>query len=255
MLGFKLVQHAIKVLFFDFWATVRLTVFPIVVGGVAAFFATYFLAGDTLGTLEGAPYDGRTTAELGQFLAIFLSLAILIVVGCWAAVGWHRFILLEEQTGSFFPMFSWSYVKSYIWAGLRIFLLLFIILVVLMFVLMVVVQFLSAVGLGAWSFLLVLAVVQIIGMVLFFRFSLVLPAAALGLPMSLRQSLNATKGQTLALLTVALLLAGLGFLADYFEFLGVAGLILWIFLSWFGFALGISILTTFYGVYVEKREL
>jgi hypothetical protein len=255
MLGFKLVQHAIKVLFFDFWATIRLTVFPIVVGGVAVFCATYFVAGNTLGTLESAPYDGRTTPDLGLFLAVFLSLAILIVVGCWAAVGWHRFVLLEEQPGSFFPMFSWSYVKSYIWAGLRIFLLLFIILVVLMFVLTVVVQFLSAVGLGAWSFLLVLAVVQIIGMALFFRFSLVLPAAALGQPMSLRQSSNATRGQTRTFLTVALLLAGLGFLANYTQFLGVAGLILWVFLSWLSFALGISILTTFYGVYVEKREL
>ncbi|MFT4962380.1 MAG: hypothetical protein ACI92Z_003477, partial [Paracoccaceae bacterium] len=79
--------------------------------------------------------------------------------------------------------------------------------------------------------------------------------AAVGKPMSLRQSWTLTKGKFGLIIFVALALTVLGNLAKVNlvpEYLGWA---ISIFLSWFSFAFGISILTTIYGVYVEKRAL
>ncbi len=251
MLGINLVVHAIKILFHDIWATVRLTVFPMIIGYGIAFGVVYLLPGDTVFAVAGGASDVRTTPGASFFLAVFLALVVMAISFCWAAVGWHRFVLLEEQPGAILPKFSWPYTQSYLWAAFRTFLVLFVIVFLVMFVLPV----LRAIGVGTSVFLFVIFIITIISYVLFFRISLVLPGAAVGKPMSLRQSWNATSGQIRTFLVIVVLSVGFGFLAEKVLLLGYVGWIISVFLSWLSFAFGISILTTLYGVYVEKREL
>lgn len=251
MLGIKLVVHAVKILFYNIWATVRLTLFPMIIGYGIAFGIVYLLAGDTVFALTEGLADGRVTPDANIYLATGLAMVVMVLAFCWAAVGWHRFVLLDEQPGALLPSFGWSYIKSYYWACIRIFLVVFAI----MFLMTLFMSVLSSVGLGIVVIFPALFLVSIVCYVLSFRFSLILPGAAVGKPMSLVQSWNATRGQSLTFLIILVLMFGFGILVEQFLLLGFVGTIIWAFLSWLGFAFGISILTTFYGIFVEKRDL
>ncbi|MFT5343510.1 MAG: hypothetical protein ACI9BH_002729 [Paracoccaceae bacterium] len=248
MQGIELVAHAIKMLFRDIWAMVKLTVLPMLIGFTLMIFISFLFSSDGLyAMLTGAkpPQHGQGA---GDFLADILALFILVTTMFWAAIGWHLFVLLEEHPGRILPHFSQNLAVAYLWATIRLGLISYILLIPFMFFIM------AFVG-GGPQMLLIVSIASTAIYALILRFGLVLPGAAVGKPMSLRQSWTLTKGKFGLIIFVALALTVLGNLAKVNlvpEYLGWA---ISIFLSWFSFAFGISILTTIYGVYVEKRAL
>jgi hypothetical protein len=163
-------------------------------------------------------------------------------------------VLLEEGGGRL-PAFHGRRMLSY-----------FFVLFVLTFVLTLVgVMFGVVVGLvfGVSSPLFVIGIIAVV-LTLFWaisRLSLMLPAAALGTPMGPAKAWAET-----AELSGAILLAGL--LLIFFSALGAAvavlimtqvsiliGLILFGVLQWAYTMVGISILTTIYGIAIEGREI
>lgn len=249
MLGINLVVHATKILLHDIWATVRLTVFPMIVGYGIAFVIIYLLAGDTtLVMMEDASSVSAATV-VSFALAIFLAIAVVVFTFCWAAIGWHRFVLLEERPGALLPKLGGSSLKSYLSAGVRLIFVSVSLLIPLSFIVSILLQVMGSL------ILFVFPIISVAVYAVILRLSLVLPGAAIGKPMSLGESAIATSGKFATFIVVAVLLTVLGFLAVPGLVPGYVGLAFSIFLSWLSFALGISILTTLYGVYVEEREL
>lgn len=172
----------------------------------------------------------------------------------WAAVAWHRFVLLQERGGAFpafHPRLMVVYFgKSLLVLGCALFACVIIGFVVIAYSRQVDVLFFAGMA-TAWA----------TGLWLFYRLSPVLPAAAMGHPMRLEQAWRATAGKSAALFLVGLLLmvchllgsaAVIIFFAEIHRLVG-AGLFVMvqlISLTW-----GLCILTTIYGVTVEGREI
>jgi len=95
--------------------------------------------------------------------------------------------------------------------------------------------------------------------VIFYRLSVILPAAALGQSMSLTQALEHTRGATVTIVIIALSLfmteLAIQTVTLLLSFIPVVGVLASIAATMFTTMLGISILTTLYGYYIEKREL
>lgn len=252
MQGINLVVHAIKILYYDIWTTVRLTVLPFIIGNGLAFVSSYLLTGSASLAVSDGASDVSATPSASYILGLLLVLVITVFVFCLAAISWHRFVLLEEQNSGLLPKYAGAPLKLYIWAGVRLGL---VSACLVLPVAMIAAVLMISVGLSSLVFSIIGYIVFIAFYMVVLRLSLILPGVAIVKPMSLGQSWNATKGQTGTLLVVSVTLVVLTIFAEKVLVFGNAGWIISFFLSWFSFALGISILTTFYGVYVEKREL
>lgn len=245
MQAFKLIAQAIRFLFRDIWATIRLTVLPVLIGYGLAILAVYLFSGDglyaTLTGVEKAVAVQDAGFHLGRMSAAF----IVFTTYCWAAIGWHRFVLLDEQPGVLLPKFNWAFAKPYIWAVLRLGLVTMGMLVLSLMIMTVG----GRIGVGTMLFWGVC--LTVIGL----RLSLVLPAAAIGKPISMGKSWELSYDKFVTWLLVASALVGVNVLGQMYLAPGYLGWAISFFLSWFSFAIGISILTTIYGVYAEKRPL
>lgn len=255
MLGLNLFKHTLKMLFHDPWATVRLTVFPLFIAGAIMFglFYTFLSLADFENVVENATNTDAAETGTRFFLVIGFSLAAYLAAFLWAAVGWHRFVLLDEKPGLLLPKFNGDFIGSYLWAAVRVFFVAFL----LMIPILVVIGLVALPDDG-----LIIRVVATVLMIAFtaliFRVSLVLPSAAVGHPMSLRQSWQATDGYFGALMLVAIavtLLNRFASLSPEHLSSGIIVFFLMMFLNWLSIAVGISLLTTLYGVCIEKREL
>ena len=94
----------------------------------------------------------------------------------------------------------------------------------------------------------------------FFRLGLVLPAAALGQSLKLRESWDATKRDTTALVQLAVIVMGGRLLIEIPGMIdgttgGVVSLVYNVVLNWFVTMIGVSLLTTLYGYFVEGRRI
>jgi hypothetical protein len=95
---------------------------------------------------------------------------------------------------------------------------------------------------------------------LLFRLSNVLPAAAIGVPLGIGQSWEKTAGSTGTMIVLAFLVAAGVFIIDLPVTLGLLQgywpVMIWLLASnWVKWIVGISLLTTIYGHYVEGRPL
>lgn len=205
MLGGNLVVHAVKTLFYDVWATARLTLLPMVVGYGIATIVVYLLAGDSFFALM----DSATDVPTQTGISFLLAYVVVLLAFCWAAIGWHRFVLLDEQPGAFLPKFSGPSFGFYVWAVFRLVLASICLLIPILLIT------LALAGIG--SLIQPVMLIVIVAMyTIILRFSLILPGAAIGKPMSLMQSWNVTKGHFATIFVVAVLSVVFGFL-DFWQ--------------------------------------
>jgi len=238
-------------LFHDIWATVRLTLFPLLIGGALIFGLMYFIFGfELFEVFDGSlrPQDATT----GLILPSIVSLVILVTAICWSAVGWHRYVLLQERPGVLLPQLRGPFLAAYFWAGLKVFL-------VTMFGFSAVL-FLgrwigSLLGMGETAMVLVSSAVLVVATAMTFRIALIIPAAAIGKPISMTASWRSTDGYLGALVMIVIASNILGGLVNAIDGTGVAMSVLMLIVNWLNFTLSISILTTLYGYCIERREL
>lgn len=198
----------------------------------------------------------RAAIEAGSFPWGRLSLVVLVAVGVnlWIAVAWHRYVLRVEVPESVIPPFRADRMLAYFGKMIALGLLLAIPMMILMGATGPVVA-----GGGALGSLVAVLVVAVPVSVLFFRISAILPAAALGAPLTLAQAWARTAGATGALAALSLLFLAASLVID----LPAAALargsvpeLVWLGLTgWVKAMVGISILTTIYGYYIEGRAL
>ncbi|AML50882.1 hypothetical protein [Falsihalocynthiibacter arcticus] len=253
MLGWKMFTHSIRMVFSDFKTSLQIS-------GVlyaAVLFVQFFLFRSQFEVVEA----GReiVTPSLIPLLAIII---ISVVASLWIAVSWHRYVLLGENGGVMLPPFRGRDMLGYLWRSVLIGLTVLVVALFLLFIMtaisLVLRPFLSSVGPRGLAFLSVILFTP--AFAVFYRLSPVLPAAALGKSLTLREAWIATKDMRGAILTLAFLTMAIsGALQLLASLILPAGLVSLMFqnavLGWVSMMVGVSMLTTVYGMAIEGREL
>lgn len=259
--GYQLLRHVMQQVFGNLRQAAQLTFLLF----LAPFIGFLALGGGNMATgIGNAPGGG---ALLGGLLLIIGT----VVAYCWAAVGWHRYVLLEETGNGVLPVWRGDRIGAYFGRA-------FIVGLVVILAVMgggIVVGIFAAVTQSV-------AVAVVLGIGLVFgaswvatRIGLVLPAAALGERMKIGESWAVTRPVAsqifLPLIVIALvvgviqqlLLAVFGqtVTAEIFGVmqdqvvLSLPGQILNGLVSWVQILVNLALMTTLYGNLVEGRQL
>ena len=250
MLGIRLIGHAISMVFSNIGAALRISV-PIFVTSLV--FIVLF-AGQL-----GRAYDGNEAGYQGLGIGFVIIVVLTVAAVCWTAVAWHRYILLQENPGMFLPKLDGNLVLGYIGRSILLGLVLIIPGIALSFLGGGVAFNLFA----ASPYLAVILITLIIYVPLFFlfyRFSLILPAGAIGKHMTLGNSWSDTASASGAIVVVSLVMLAVSVVFELviqkiFGSTSVSTLVVSAVIDWFMMMIGLSILTTLYGHLVEGREL
>ncbi|NKX44952.1 hypothetical protein [Roseicyclus persicicus] len=259
--GYQLLRHVVQQVFGNLAAAARLTLLLF----LAPFLAFVLLGGGTLAM------GGTETPAGGLFLGIVVVGLVAVVAYCWAAVGWHRYVLLEEGGNGLLPAWRGDRVLSYFGRA-------FVVVIVVLIAVLgggIVIGLVSAITQSV-----TVAVALGIGLVfgaswVATRIGLVLPAAALGERMTIGESWAATRpvaSQILLPLIVIALVVGVVQQAILLAFgqtvtvntfgmaqeqivLSVAGQVVNGVVSWLQILVNLSLMTTLYGNLIEGRQL
>jgi hypothetical protein len=258
--GYQLLRHVVQQVFGNLRQAAQLTLALFLV----PFVGFLFMGVGNPAEMSEAPGGGVILG--GLFLVIFA-----VVAYCWAAVGWHRYVLLEETGNGFLPVWRGDRIGAYFGRA-------FIVGVVVM---------LAVLG-GGIVVGIVAAITQSVGVAIALgiglvfgaswvatRIGLVLPAAALGERMTIGESWAVTRPVAsqifLPLIVIALVVGVIqqlvmvifgqtvmvemfGVMQDQMV-LSLPGQVLYGVLSWVQVLLNLALMTTLYGNLVEGRQL
>lgn len=255
MLGLKLIGLAIGMLTSNIRAAVQITVLPLMIGYGLAFTIVYLLfGGEFFEVMSGL----KPIEDTNRLLPGFLILSILVLpTFCWSAVAWHRFVLLHERPKILLPAFRSSDIASYFWAGGRIALVGLVALTSILLALFLFGAAVFSIPVAAVPVLefVVVAVLNFLGSVAFFRIALILPAVAINRPMTLKQSWVATRGHVTAFVVVTVFLFTLNWIISLFAEIESVNWVLYIVFTWFTYAFNVSLLTMLYATCEDKQPL
>lgn len=198
-------------------------------------------------------------AALSAAPAGLLTVILAVVAFVWIAVAWHRYILLDEIPAGQFPAFNGQRMLSYAGYSIGIGIIGFALSFVLTAIIgIVTIPLLGMVG-AFITGVIGLAAVLIVG----YRLAPLLPASAIDKPLTISQAWEATNGANVPIIILAVLSAVAALVIDIPAFiLAMAGPIggflalLWTLATgWVKMLVGVSILTTLYGHYVERRSI
>lgn len=250
MKGWQIFLHSLRQVTGNFEAALRVSALLYLVQ-----FATALVA---MGGMMGPPGALPDPQMAGLGLGMIVVLLVAVVTSLWIAVGWHRYVLQNELSG-LIPTFRGDRMLAYFLRSLGYGLILIIGGVV----------WGMLVGLGLGPFLgastvaavvLIALFIQLPIVVLGFRLTAALPATALGRETAFMAGWAATKGQTgdlIGLAVICVLAIAVLELIGIFVFGSIMILsLLWsLATGWLTMMVGVSILTTLYGHYIEKRAL
>ncbi len=254
MLGWKIFAHSLRMVFGNITQVLQITVGPALIA-TAVIVSLFFVLGVPLDVFDESSGDVPPDFSFGAFFTfILLMVVVMSIIMFWIAVSWHRFILLEEYPSGIFPPFRTDRILAYLGRALML------VLILLIGYIPIAVVF---VALGQ-SFVAVSVIVSLVYgvflLISFYRLSIILPAAAIGEPITLGEAWNQTVGAAadiIVLVIVAVLFQLLVQLAfTMLAVIPVLGVLLSVFFGTLILPMvNVSILTTMYGLFVEKREL
>ena len=252
MQGWKIFTHSLGMVFNNLGAALRISlVLYLIQSAVSVYYTITFsdyLKAISTGTMPPPPQGAIVTG--------LLVLVVSIIVPIWVAVAWHRYILLEETPDAIFPEFRGPQIMAYLGKTILIGLLLVIGGIAVGMLL----GFVFAAIFGPIGAMVGILLTLVFIVYISYRIGLVLPAAALGKPMTFGESLDTTsadKGVVLQLAIISIGFAVLMQVPSYFNAdpASIVGLVYSQVIGWIAMMFGISVLTSLYGVYIEKREL
>lgn len=253
MKGWQIFRHSIRQVTGNLEAALR-------VSGLLylAQFVVGLLVGGGMAMSMGGPTGMLENLSAGFALGVVVAIVASVVTGLWIAVGWHRFVLLGEAA-ALVPVFRGDRIWSYFLYSLGYGLILIVGGAIWGGIVGFIVSGLASGSIGL--FLVVMGVlVNLPILVVAFRLTAALPGVALGSDMTFLSGWTATTGRTAEIaglaLVVVLVMVAIQMLA--FVILGriMALSFIWAFvLGWLQMIVGVSILTTLYGHYIEKRDL
>lgn len=207
----------------------------------------------------GMASAGMGTMGGGMGLGVVLVLVVSLITGIWIAVAWHRYVLLGEEPVGYVPPFMGERMGSYFIKSLLIGLVLLVLGMILGMIIAVLFGRLMMGG-PFFAMLLMAVLVQVPMIFLGLRMAAALPGMALDQNPPLMAGWQATEGEWRPLLQLAAIMAlaiWVVNLIGWFVFGGYGVMAqLWALIAgWPVTMVGLSILTTLYGHYIEKRPL
>lgn len=262
--GYRMLRHVVAQVFGNFGQAARLTMLLTFLP-MALLLLLFLQVGPSYNAFPGGAMEPR--GPMGPdgmpemmnpgllFLAVLTGIVVSAITYCWAAVGWHRFVLLEEYGHGVVPKWHGSKILSYLGRTILIGLFVVLIAFVSSMLLAGIVMAMPSQGVA-----FILATGWVLGMTwIITRIGLILPAAALGESMSIGESWTATKPVATDLLVPLLVIAlAINLLSELIMLLftnSALGMIPLAFLYWIQILLNLSLMTTLYGTQVEGREL
>jgi hypothetical protein len=262
--GYQLLRHVLQQVFGNLKEAAQLTL---------VLFLAPFLGFVMLGfgaMMAGGVPD--TEAIGATALAGLALLAVAIIAYCWAAVGWHRYVLLEEKGNGFIPQWRWNLIVSYFWRVVIV-----ILVVIAAIIAASIVIGILTVAIQSPLVLLIFGIGLVFGVSwMATRVGLILPAAALGERMTISESWAATRPVSsqilLPLIVIAVAVGLIGQLIlvvfgqtvptpdltgaiQEFRVLTLPGQILNGIVSWLQILVNLALMTTLYGNLIEGRQL
>lgn len=243
MKGWSIFKHSVDLAARNWKEALKIFLVP-----VAACVALFALFGGAIGITAGEEPAGSVV-----LLALLVPLAFIIIF--WSIVSWHRFVLLEEYPTGWIPPFRFDRILSYLGHGLLLGLVAF----VMMIPIVAIIALFASIGVEALA--VVVAIPAYIALVIvMYRLVPILPAAAIGKPLKLMESFNATKGAAGAIVVLLLVLFGVNLgvqlvVMGLTAILAPLGILFSLAASLFLSIVNISVLTTFYGHYIEGRPI
>lgn len=256
----QLFLHTWRQVFGNLGAALRIGWLLLVLGGAPTFMG--------INGLAPAP-EQLQALQLGPTMLAMLTFWLIAWVSAsvYVAITWHRFVLRAELPATVLPAPTggsfWAYLRRSALIGL---LIVFGVSMALVAVgaayermLMIVANFNPALAVVITGLSVVVFTSLLLQIMM--RMSLILPAAALDLPMKIGESWAATMPVAGALFRCALILVAINFTVELAlgqmldaGFVMIAGY-LSIVLQWLGAMLVLSLLTTLYGHLIEGRAL
>ncbi len=264
MLGFQIFKHSIIQVLGNWQNALRISgALWLIVAVILPMIIRMLLTGSPILDAETV-LDGFGNGGGSVFFAIFISIILSWVAVSWIAVAWHRYVLKNEMELSvlYIPKTSGGAIAGYMWKGIVLGFVLFLIMIPIGIIFSGIGMLVNVEMLGAAAAFIPIFL-GIVVTILMLRFSLILPARALNLPIGVGESWGFTSEIRSALwVTSIMLVVTNGFLNFILTsvLLGtvVSATILVVFstvVNWMTMMIGVSILTTLYGICVENREL
>lgn len=202
-----------------------------------------------------SPQNMGAVGVLTGLIALVAAIGIL-----WIAVAWHRYVLLDELPDGPIPPFRGDSMLRYFGYSLLIGLISLVAVVVVGLVGTPLIAMTG--GFLPIALLVALATIFVV-LIINYRLSAVLPGTAVGKPVSLGEAWRATANANGALIGLAILSAIVAVAIDIPAYLlnygGGVGMLLgqvWTTgTGWLKLMVGVSILTTLYGHFIEGRAL
>lgn len=189
----------------------------------------------------------------------FILMIVVIALYLWIAVAWHRFVLLDETPQTLLPPFLSDRIVAYLGRSLVVFLIIFLIAIAVGFLNAAII---AATNGSPFALVLTTLLVVFVTLIVSYRLAPMFPAAAIGNKLGVREAWASTAGATGTIVALALISALASVIVDLPVLLlqnfpgGSIIAFLWTSVTaWFKLMIGVSILTTLYGVFVEKREI
>ena len=217
---------------------------------LAVFILAEFMKGVSDDLKNAGRIDGLS--EYRIFFSLVLPLVrpamATVAVFTMIAVNWHRYVLLNEPVG-WLPQVRMDRILAYFGTALLVGIITFVVATVIVLV---------AGALGAIGWLIGIPLFVVV-FALSLRLSTALPGAALGQGGGLSGSMAATTGATGTLIALTLIYFGasilVGIVVGLLSMIPLLGVLINLGFQWIAMLVGLSILTTLYGHYVEKRTL
>lgn len=196
----------------------------------------------------------------GMGFGALIVLLVALITGIWIAIAWHRYVLLAENPAALVPPPLPDRMMAYFLRSLLIGLLVIVGGAVLGAIVGMLAMPLMMNGAAIIGLLLMTLLVQVPLMFVGFRLATSLPAMALGVDNTFMSGWEATKDDWRAILELSVIMALVVWvinLIGYFVFSQSMMLMqIWQLLTgWPIMMVGLSVLTTLYGHYMEKRPL
>ncbi|GGA99816.1 hypothetical protein [Allosediminivita pacifica] len=250
MKGWQIFVHSVRLIVNNLGDALRVSALLYLVQVAHQIYAFAYLPARPTGGEGLSPEEIGASGQGGMALLLFLA---FIVSSLWIAVGWHRFVLEEEYPRGWIPQWHGGAMLSYLWRSILVFLavgaLMFVALFVIAMVALVSPALIAVFGLGIVG----------LGSYLFFRLGVTLPATAVGHKLSLRESWKATRDRDGAIVILAFITIAATALIQLPNFAGeprsLLTLVYTLVTGWIATMVGISVLTTLYGHYVQGRPI
>lgn len=250
MKSWSIFTHSFGMVFRNLKQAMQIGLVPVLLAFAGVFAGLSYL-GVSLAVFQDEQALGLLMAD--SWMVFIVMLVFVMILMLWIVTSWHRFVLLEEYPEGWVPPFRFDRILSYIGHALMLGIMMLIVMASAATVI---------IGLSSASPVLggiLLTTGGLVIGVLLYRLLPILPAAAIGKSLKLKEAWVATKGETLTIL--GLMLIGflfqllLNVVAVLFGLVPVIGPLLIYAVLLIMSLVNVSILTTLYGHYIEGRPI